>query len=67
MTPQRRAVLEVLIGNTPHPTAEQIHGLVGDFEKVKSLFPCDGFRPVRYAVTIYGYCADYAAPLETES
>jgi Fur family peroxide stress response transcriptional regulator len=126
MTPQRRAILEVLIGNTPHPTAEQIHGLVkehmpdislatvyntlreltemqalcelnvghggrhydispedhahsvclkcgriedvpADFEKVKSLFPCDGFRPVRYVVTIYGYCADYVASLEAES
>ena len=67
MTPQQRAVLEVLIGNSHQPMAEQTHGLVGDLEKVKSLFPCDGFRPVRYAVTIYGYCADYAAPLETES
>ena len=125
MTPQRRAILEVLTGNTPHPTAEQIHGLVkermpdislatvyntlreltemeelcelevghgerhyeisrenhahwvclrcgriedvsGDFEKVKSLFQCSGFRPVRYAVTIYGYCADCASSLATE-
>jgi Fe2+ or Zn2+ uptake regulation protein len=128
MTPQRRAILEVLTvggvsdadatGNTHHPTAEQIHGLVkkrmpdislatvyntlheltnmeelceldvghgvrryqiswgdhahwvclgcgriadvpGDCEKLKSLFQCsEGFCPVRYAVTIYGYCAD---------
>jgi Fe2+ or Zn2+ uptake regulation protein len=28
MTPQRRAILEVLIGNTSHPTAEQIHEAV---------------------------------------
>ena len=121
MTPQRRAILEVLTENTPHPTAEQIHGLVkermpdislatvyntlrelaemeelygldlghrerhyeisrgehahrvclrcgriedvlGDFEKVKALFQCgEGFRPVRYAVTIYGYCADVSS------
>ena len=126
MTPQRRAILEVLTGNTPHPTAEQIHGLVrermpdislatvyntlrdlaemeelcklnvgrkerhyeisqgehahrvclkcgriedvsGDFEKVKSLFQCgDGFHPVRYAVTIYGYCTDYVSPSDAE-
>lgn len=126
MTPQRRAILEVLTENAPHPTAEQIHGLVkermpdislatvyntlreltemeelceldlghrvrhyeisredhahwvclgcgriedipGDFEKVKSLFQCsDGFRPMRYVVTIYGYCADYFSSLEAE-
>lgn len=118
MTPQRRAILEVLAENTSHPTAEQIHELVkgllpdislatvyntlrelaemqelceldlghgvrhyeisrgdhahrvclicgriedvsGDFEGVRSLFQCgEGFRPVRYDVTIYGYCAD---------
>jgi Fe2+ or Zn2+ uptake regulation protein len=122
MTPQRWAILEVLTGDTSHPTAEQIHETVrkrmpdislatvyntlrelaemqelceldlghgvrhyeisrgdhahrvclmcgriedisGDFEKVKSLFPfSDGFRPVRYAVTIYGYCAEYVPP-----
>jgi Fur family ferric uptake transcriptional regulator len=28
MTPQRRAILEVLTENAPHPTAEQIHELV---------------------------------------
>jgi len=121
MTPQRRAILEALTGNTPHPTAEQIYETVregmpdislatvyntlrelaemqelceldlghgvrhyeisredhahrvclmcgriedvpADFERVKSLFQCgDGFRPVRYAVTIYGYCADYVS------
>jgi len=118
MTPQGRAILEVLTGSIPHPTAEQIYETVregmpdvslatvyntlrelaemqelyeldsgrgvwhyeisrqdhahrvclicgrikdvrGDFERVKSLFQCgDGFRPVRYAVTIYGYCTD---------
>ena len=126
MTPQRRAILKVLTGNTPHPTAEKIHETVrermpdislatvyntlrelaemeelygldlghgvrryeisreehahrvclvcgwiedvpGDFEKVKSLFQCgDGFRPVRYAVTIYGHCTDYVSSLEAE-
>lgn len=126
MTPQRRAILEVLIESTSHPTAEQIHELVkermpdislatvyntlrelagmrelceldlghgvrhyeisqedhahcvclmcgriedvsGDFEQVKSLFQSDeGFRPVRYAVTIYGYCADYIPPAGAE-
>jgi Fe2+ or Zn2+ uptake regulation protein len=119
MTPQRRAILEVLTEDTSHPTAEQIHETVrermpdislatvyntlhelaemqelselnlghgvrhyeisqgdhahrvclvcgriedvsGDFEKLKSMFQCcDDFRPVRYAVTIYGYCTDY--------
>jgi len=126
MTPQRRAILEVLAGDTLHPTAEQIHEAVrermpdislatvyntlhelagmqelykldvghgvrhyeisrgdhahrvclicgriedvsGDFEKLKSLFKCcDDFRPVRYAMTIYGYCADYVSSLEAE-
>ena len=121
MTPQRRAILEALTGDTSHPTAEQIYELVkermpdislatvyntlrelaemeelygldlghgvrhyeisrgehahrvclmcgriedvpGDFEKVKLLFECcDDFRPVRYAVTVYGYCADYVS------
>ena len=116
MTPQRRAILEALIENDHHPTAEQIHEAVrkrlpdislatvyntlrqlaairevceldmghrerhyeiswgdhahrvclrcgriedvpGDFEEIKSLFRCGGgFRPVRYTVTIYGYC-----------
>jgi Fur family ferric uptake transcriptional regulator len=28
MTPQRRAILEILTEDTPHPTAEQIHGRV---------------------------------------
>jgi Fur family ferric uptake transcriptional regulator len=126
MTPQRRAILEVLIGDTSHPTAEQIHETVrermpdislatvyntlrelaemqelygldlghgvrhyeisqgdhahrvcliceqiedvpGDFEKAKSLFECgEGFHPVRYAVTIYGYCTDCASSLDAE-
>ena len=126
MTPQRRAILEVLTGNTHHPTAEQIHGLVkehmpdislatvyntlhelaemeelceldvghgvrryeisqvdhahrvclgcgriedilGDFEKVKPLFQYgEGFCPVRYDVTIYGYCTDCVLSLEAE-
>ena len=126
MTPQRRAILEVLTGNTHHPTAEQIHRLVkkrmpdislatvyntlrdltemeelceldvghgvrryeiscgdhahrvclgcgriedvpGDCEKLKSLFQCgEGFYSVRYAVTIYGYCADYVSSLDAE-
>jgi len=125
MTPQRRAIIEVLTGDTSHPTAEQIYESVkeqmpdislatvyntlhelaemrelselnvgpggrhyeisrrdhahwvclvcgriedvpGDFEQVRSLFQCpQGFRPVRYAVTIYGYCADYVPPHDT--
>jgi Fe2+ or Zn2+ uptake regulation protein len=124
MTPQRRAILEVLTGDIHHPTAEQIHELVkermpdislatvyntlhelaemeelcelelghgvrhyeisqgdhahrvclicgriedvpGDFEKLKPLFQYgEDFRPVRYAVTIYGYCADYVSSNE---
>ena len=123
MTPQRRAILEVLTGDIHHPTAEQIHELVkermpdislatvyntlhdltdmdelyeldvghgvrryeiswgdhahwvclgcgriedvpGDCEKLKSLFQCgEGFCPVRYAVTIYGYCVDCVSSL----
>jgi len=127
MTPQRRAILEVLTeGNARHPTAEQIHGLVrkrmpdislatvyntlrelteieelceldvghgvrryeilledhahrvclgcgriedipGDFKKAKSLFQYgEGFCPVRYAVTIYGYCADCVSSVDAE-
>ena len=126
MTPQRRAILEALVENNHHPTAEQIHETVrkrmpdislatvyntlrqlaaikeiceldmgrrerhyeisredhahrvclrcgrikdvpGEFEKIKSLFECgDDFRPVRYTVTIYGYCADYVSSLEAE-
>ena len=126
MTPQRRAIIEVLTGNTHHPTAEQIHGLVkermpdislatvyntlrelaeieelcelnvghgvrryeisqeahahrvclgcgriedisGDFEKVKPLFQYgEGFCPVRYDVTIYGYCADCISSPDAE-
>ncbi len=118
MTPQRRAILEVLTEGIHHPTAEQIyeqvkehlpdislatiyntlheltelqelreldlgHGvrhydispedhahqvclicgriedIPADFEAVKSLLQCsEGFHPMRYAVTIYGYCAD---------
>lgn len=121
MTPQRRAILEVLTGDALHPTAEQIYGLVkerlpdislatvyntlrelsdineiceldlgngvrhyeisegdhahqvclrcgrikdvsGDLEQAKSLFQCsEDFRPVRYAVAIYGYCTDYVS------
>ena len=45
----------------------RIEDVPGDFEKVKSLFQCgDGFRPVRYAVTIYGHCTDYVSSLEAE-
>lgn len=126
MTPQRRAILEVLTENTPHPTAEQIHELVkermpdislatvyntlremtemeelceldlgqgvrhyeipredhahrvclrcgriedipADLDKIKLLFQCsEGFRPVRYVVTIYGYCADYISSIEAD-
>jgi Fur family ferric uptake transcriptional regulator len=39
----------------------------GDFGKVNSLFRCgDDFRPVRCAVTIYGYCAGCALSLDAE-
>jgi Fe2+ or Zn2+ uptake regulation protein len=41
----------------------RIEDVLGDFEEVRSLFECtQGFRPVRYALTIYGYCADYVSP-----
>jgi Fur family peroxide stress response transcriptional regulator len=118
MTPQRRAILKALTGNTHHPTAEQIYELVkermpdislatvyntlheltemeelcelnagrrgrhyevsredhahrvclgcgriedipGDLKKVKPLLQhSEDFCPVRYTVTVYGYCAD---------
>jgi len=121
MTPQRRAILEVLTGYTTHPTAEQIYELVkrrmpdislatvyntlreliemgelyeldlgrgerhyeisledhahlvclkcgriedlpGDFERLRTLFRRGSdFYPVRYSVTIYGYCANCAS------
>ena len=45
----------------------RIEDVPGDLGKVNSLFQCgDDFRPVRYAVTIYGYCADCASSLATE-
>jgi len=45
----------------------RVEGVPGDFGKVSSLFQgCDDFRPVRYAVTIYGYCAGCASSLDTE-
>jgi Fe2+ or Zn2+ uptake regulation protein len=116
MTPQRRAILEIIASSSSHPTAEQIYEVVqermpdtslatvyntlhelvaiegafeldlgrgvrryeispvehghmvclgcdriydieGDFERLRSLFRIPaGARPVRYAVTIYGYC-----------
>ncbi|MBN1642538.1 MAG: transcriptional repressor [Anaerolineae bacterium] len=123
MTPQRRAIIEVIVGCTPqHPTAEQIHARVsegmpdislatvyntlrelvaigqvyelnlgggtrhyelsrgshghlvcvrcgkirdvpGDFDQLATLFQDkDGFHPIRYEVTIYGYCASCAGP-----
>lgn len=45
----------------------RIEDIPGDFEEVKSLFQCsDGFHAMRYAVTIYGYCADYLSSLDAE-
>ena len=45
----------------------RIEDVPGDFEKVKSLFVCgEGFHPVRYTVTIYGYCADYVSSPDTK-
>jgi Fur family peroxide stress response transcriptional regulator len=45
----------------------RIEDIPGDFEKVKSLFVCgEGFHPVRYTVTIYGYCADYVSSPDTK-
>ena len=37
----------------------QIQDLSGDFDELKSLFrQQDGFEPLHYALTVYGYCAD---------
>jgi Fe2+ or Zn2+ uptake regulation protein len=45
----------------------RIEDVTGNFEQVKSLFQCDeGFHPVRYDVTIYGYCSDYVPPTGAE-
>jgi Fe2+ or Zn2+ uptake regulation protein len=42
-------------------TCGRIEDVAGDFEKVKLLFEYSkDFCPARYAVTIYGYCADCA-------
>ena len=118
MTPQRRAIIEIITGCVSvHPTAEQIHermlermpdtslatvyntlrelvaigqvyelnlghgvrqyelsrdehahlvclncgkitDVKGDFRQLASLFSdCNGFRPARHQVTIFGYCA----------
>ena len=44
----------------------RIEDVPGDLGKVNSLFQCgDDFRPVRYAVMIYGYCADCATICDT--
>ncbi len=45
----------------------RIEDVPGDFEKLKPLFQYgEDFCPVRYAVTIYGYCEDYVSPLDAE-
>jgi Fe2+ or Zn2+ uptake regulation protein len=45
----------------------RIEDVSGDLEEVKTLFQCnDSFRPVRYDVTIYGYCAEYVLSSGTE-
>ena len=43
----------------------RIQDLFVNWAELESLLcPQDGFRPVRYDVTIYGYCADCASPPE---
>ena len=45
----------------------QIEDVAGDFKKVKPLFQHgEGFCPVRYDVTIYGYCANCVASPEAQ-
>ena len=45
----------------------RIEDVAADFGKVRWLFQWgDDFRAVRYAVTIYGYCADCALSLDNE-
>ena len=45
----------------------RIGDVPGDFKKVKTLFEYgEDFCPVRYAVTIYGHCADCVASLDAE-
>jgi len=40
----------------------RIEDVSGDFEKIELMFQCgEDFRPVRYAVTIYGYCTDVSS------
>ncbi len=46
----------------------RIEDVSGDFKGLKSLFQCgEDFCPVRYDVTIYGYCAHCISPHDTES
>jgi Fe2+ or Zn2+ uptake regulation protein len=40
----------------------QIYDLPGDFDELRSLFRhADGFEPLHYALTVYGYCASCRA------
>ena len=43
----------------------KIQDIEGDFRRLRTLFDgCDGFRPLRYAVSVYGYCAVCAPKVE---
>ena len=43
----------------------KIQDIQGDFCRLPALFEqCEGFSPVRYAVTVYGYCADCAPEVD---
>jgi len=45
----------------------RIEDVSGDFEELKSLFRhTEGFVPVDYTVTIYGYCANCVSSSEAE-
>jgi len=47
---------------------QRIQDIPADFSQLKSLFAHkDGFRPVRYDVTIYGHCDDCGEAGDTES
>ena len=47
---------------------QRIQDIPADFSQLKSLFANNGgFRPVRYDVTIYGYCDDCGEAGNTES
>lgn len=56
---RRYEVSQVEHGHLVCMRCGKIEDLCGDFHRLRGLFDhCNGFFPLRYAVTIYGYCSD---------